>query len=237
MGESSPRAATLARLRALVGARAGSSVPVFPDERVSPLDPGNVSTGIASLDTWLRGWPRPGPIEIVGRPGAGRLALVSPLFARLTREGGSVILVDPLLQVHPPGLVGVDLSRIVLVRPSPERAAWAAEQVARSGAIGAMVLVDAPPLGRSGVRLARAAEAGNVAVFILSERPEVDLPAVLRLEARGWHGALVDVRCTRSRDGRRLGERLVAVREPPGPLVEPLQAAAALHQAVGARGA
>lgn len=180
------------------------------------LDPGSLSTGIAGLDGWLRGWPRPGPVEISGRAGAGRLALVLPALERLTREGRTVVLVDPLRQAHPPGLGRVDPARLVLVRPPVERAAWAAEQIARSGAVDALVVLDAPALGRGGVRLARAAEGGNVLVFVLAERPEAELPAALRLETLGWRAeAHVSVRCTRSRDGRRLGERIVALGEAP----------------------
>jgi hypothetical protein len=201
------------RLRALVGARGRIGVLAPPRADTATLDPGSLSTGIAGVDLWLGGWPKPGPIEIAGPLGAGRLALVVPLLERLTREGRTVILVDPLQQVNPPGLGKVDSARIVLVRPPPERAAWAGEQIARSGAVDAMVLVDVPPLGRGGVRLTRAAEAGNVLTFVLAERPELELPAVLRLEVGGWRGSAIAVRCTRSRDGRRIGERVVVPTE------------------------
>jgi hypothetical protein len=170
-----------------------------------------MSTGLAALDEWLRGWPRAGVVELVGPLGAGRLALVIPLLARLTRQGRSILVVDPLHAVHPPGLGGVDPTRLVLVRPPGERAAWAAEQVARSGAVEALLLVDTPPLGRGGVRLARAAEAGGMLVFVVTERPEAELPASLRLEVAGWEDTRLRVRCTRSRDGRMVGERLVSM--------------------------
>ena len=220
--ESPPRSAKIEQLRALVGTRGRVGLAPPPSHTsVAPcIEPGCVSTGVAGLDGWLHGWPRTGPIEVAGRPGAGRLGLVVPLLERLTREGRTVLLVDPLHQVHPPGLGGVDFMRLVLVRPPPERAAWTAEQVARSGAVDVLVLLDAPPLGRGGVRISRAAEAGNVIVFVLAERPEVDLPAVLRLEVGGWRGDSVEVRCTRSRDGRRVGTRWVA------PWERPVEAAA-----------
>ncbi|MDP2309366.1 MAG: hypothetical protein Q8P18_25320 [Pseudomonadota bacterium] len=179
------------------------------------LAPGHLSTGILGLDAWLHGWPQPGPVELVGPAGSGRLALVIPLIERLTRQGRSVLLVDPLHQVHPPGLGRSDMSRLVMVRPPGERAAWAAEQVARSGAVDMLLVLDAPPLGRGGVRLARAAEAGGMVVFVLTERPEAELPASLRIETAGWQGDHVRVRCTRSRDGRMVGERLIAPSEAP----------------------
>lgn len=211
----SARAATLQHLRALVGSRGRTGIVPPPQAESASLAYGSVSTGIAGLDAWLRGWVSPGPIEIVGRPGAGRLALVAPLLARLTTQGRTVVLLDPMLQVNPAGLTGVDLARVVLVRSPGERAAWAAEQVARSGAVDALVVLDAPAFGRGGVRLARAAEAGAVPTFVLAERPEVDLPAVVRLEALGWGGAHIHVRCTRSRDGRQLGERWIQPNEAP----------------------
>jgi len=143
------------------------------------------------------------------------LALVIPLLERLTQAGRSVVLVDPLHQVNPPGLGRVDLTRVVLVRPPGERAGWAAEQVARSGAVNALVVIDAPAFGRAGVRFARAAEAGGMAVFVLADRPDTELPAALRLEVAGWEEDRVRVRCTRSRDGRNVGERWVTPSEAP----------------------
>lgn len=211
--DATPRAATLERLRALVGSRGRVGVlPPPTGDRAPALDVGSVSTGNADLDAWLHGWPRPGPVEIAGPLGAGRLALVGAVLEALTRSGRHVVVVDALQQLHPLGLGRVDLARVVLVRPPAERASWVAEQVARSGAVEALVLLDAPPLARGGVRIARAAEAGDVLTFVLSERPEPELPAVLRLEVDGWRGgARLAVRCTRSRDGRRLGERVITL--------------------------
>ncbi len=205
------RLAALARLRALVGARAG--VLVAPDPGAA-LAAQAFSTGIAALDRWLRGWPRQGVVELTGAPGAGRMALVVPLLERLTGQGRPAILVDPLHQVYPPGLGRVDLARLVLVRPPGDRTAWVAEQVARSGAVEALILVDTPPLGRGGVRLARAAEAGGMLVFVLVDHSDAALPASLRIEVCGWQEGRLRVRCTRSRDGRMVGERLVSM-EPP----------------------
>lgn len=209
------QSARVAHLRALVGARGRIGV-IPPPSGISvpfALDPGAVSTGLPGLDAWVRGWPRPGPVEIVGGIGAGRLALVQPLLERLTRQGRSVVVVDALQQLHPPGLGEVDRARLVLVRTPPERAAWVSEQVARSGAADVLLVLDAPALGRGGIRLVRAAEAGNVLTFVLSGRTDPDLPAALRMEVLGWQGAHLRVRCSRSRDGRRVGERLIAVWE------------------------
>jgi hypothetical protein len=130
--------------------------------------------------------------------------------------GGRVLVVDPEQQAHPPGWDGVDPARVVLIRPPRERAAWAAEQAARSGAADVVLLLDLPPLGRSGLRLARAAEAGGCTVFVVGASAESDLPAVLRLRADGWAGhAAIRLTCTRSRDARMEGGRVVSLVCPP----------------------
>lgn len=191
------RAATLARLRALVGAARPT------DERLP--------AGIAGVDAWLGGWPAPGVVEISGAPGTGRLGLVLPALARLTRQGRPVVVVDPLQWFHPPGLRGADAARLVLVRPPLDQAAWAAEQVARSGAVAAVLALDLPPLGRQGWRLERAAEAGGATLFRVGEAPDPELPAALRVVTEGWEGTTLRVRCVRSRSGRGEGVRRVEV--------------------------
>ena len=179
------------RLRLLVGARPAPS-----------LDRANLlSSEVAALDAWLHGWPRPGITEIAERPGAGRLAPILPALVRMTRQGRSIVVIDPEQQFRPTR--DMDASQVVVVRAPRERAAWAAEQVARSGAVEALLLLDLAPLGRAGMRLARACEAGGMAVFVVSAQAEGDLPAALRLCVDGWAApSRLRVRCTRSRDGR-----------------------------------
>lgn len=173
--------------------------------------PGRLPCGVPALDVWLGGWPQPGITEVVGGVGTGRLALLLPGLARLTTQGRSVVVVDPLHQFHPPGAAGVRLEHLVLVRPPLDQAAWAAEQVARSGAVEAMVLLDAPPLRRAGVRLARAAEVGGMSVFLVAGSSEEEVPAALRVCTQGWVGGALRVCCRKSRDGRMEGSRLVGL--------------------------
>mgnify|MGYP003338650552 FL=1 len=59
------RSATLARLRALVGERGRVGVLPPVEDPDLGLAHGAISTGTAALDRWLRGWPVPGPTEIV----------------------------------------------------------------------------------------------------------------------------------------------------------------------------
>lgn len=168
----------------------------------------------APLDDWLGGWPQPGVVEVVGEVGTGRLALVLPALAALTQAGRPVVVVDPLQQLHPPGLVGVDLGQLVLVRPSPEQAPWALEQVARSGSVAAVLALDVPLAGRGVARLGHAAEAGGTTLFFVQRRSDADLPAQLRLRTEGWYGTRVRVACTRGRGIGVEGERLLPMANP-----------------------
>lgn len=163
--------------------------------------PGRLPAGSAELDAWLGGWPMPGIAEVSGAVGSGRLSLVLPALAMLGKQGRPVVIVDPEQQFYAPGS-GVPLEAQVIVRPPPDQGGWVVEQVARSGAVEACLVLDAPRLGRAGLRIARACEVGNVAVFVVGTEAEQDLPAALRLSVEGWSGGAVRVACTRSRDGR-----------------------------------
>ena len=164
---------TLDRLRGLVAA-VGPPVVSFSTR--------TVPSGFPDLDERLGGWPSPGVVEISGFVGSGRLSLVIPTVVLRTKAAEPVVLVDPLAMVHAPGWPGVDPRYLLVIRPPPHHAAWAAEQVASSGAVGLVLLLDPPRLGRAGARLMRAAERGGSTLLILSERSEKSLPAPLRLE-------------------------------------------------------
>lgn len=170
------------------------------------VQPGRLPCGHDALDAWLGGWPLPGVVELVGAPGSGRLAPILPVLERLSRALRPVVVVDPLQQFHPPGVPGIDLRALLLVRPAPEQAVWAAEQVARSGAVEVVLLLDSPLLSRgAGLRLVRAAEAGHNTTFVVGRETEPDLPASIRLVSEGWAGPALQLRCTRgvARDGLR----------------------------------
>ena len=176
---------------------------------------GRLPAGVAAVDAWLGGWPAPGISEIVGAPGSGRLGLLLPALAALTRRGRPVLVVDAMEEVYPPGWAGpgggVDLTQLWVVRPGLDRAAWVAEQAAAAGSVDAVVLLDAPRLGRSAVRLGRACERGGCSLFVVAEESEAELPAALRLVVHGTQGGRLKVVCTRSRDGRQVGERRLAM--------------------------
>ncbi len=172
---------------------------------VDPAPPGGVPTGFASLDA-TAGWPAPGLAELCGLPGSGRLGLLMPLLVRSTRAGRWVAIIDVLGRLHPPGLAGVAWSRLLVVRPGAERAVWAAEQLAASGAAPVVALLDPMPVGRAGYRLLRAAEQGSSTVVVVGERSEQSLPASLRLQALGQSPGTLHVRVVRA-PGRHLPGR------------------------------
>lgn len=150
-------------------------------------------TGLPSLDAAVGGWPAPGLAEVHGRPGTGRLSLVLPTLRDLmvgdgARPGQAVAVVDPVGWLHPPGLPDLPLERLLVVRPGA-RGLWAAEQLARSGAVPLVLLLDPPPLGRSARRLLHAAEAGSCTVIVVDEQHDTSLPASLRIETLG-HGTV-----------------------------------------------
>jgi protein ImuA len=168
------RAAAVARLRRHIA-------------EVAPLRlrPGALSTGIEALDDAIGGWPRPGVAAVRGSPGSGRLGLVLPSLVTATAPGQHAAVVDAMGWLYPPGLPGVALERLLVVRPGQERACWATEQLARSGAFPLLVLLDPAPLRRPGRRLLSAAEAGRGTVIVVHERPDPDLFAAVRLEVEG----------------------------------------------------
>ncbi len=147
-------------------------------------------SGIPDLDRLVGGWPRPGVSEILGRPGSGRLSLLLPVMRAVSlgspplSSPRPVAIVDPQGTLHPPGLPGLPLDQVLLVRPG-SRALWATEQLARSGALPLVILVDPAPLGRGARRLLHAAEAGACSLVLLSEGKPVQLPVAVRLQATG----------------------------------------------------
>jgi hypothetical protein len=113
------------------------------------------------------------------------MGLILPTLQAHSQAGRTVAVVDAMGWLHPPGLPGVDLRQMMLVRPGSARAAWATTQLAGSGALPVVVLLDPPRLGREGLRLVRAAESGHSTVFVLGEDRDPDLPAALQIEVLG----------------------------------------------------
>lgn len=153
-------------------------------------------TGHAGLDARLPGggWPEGALIELlVERAGSGELGLLLPALVRLSRAGRRLAWVDPPHLPYAPALAasGLDLSRLLLVRPSvPGDGLWALEQVLRCGACGAVLGWGAARMDdRALRRLQLAAEAGGGAAFLFRPAAAADhaspAPFRLRIDAGG----------------------------------------------------
>lgn len=174
--------------------------------------PPRLSTGVADLDELLGGGlPVRSVTAWIGDDGVGWTSLLRSVVHHRVVSGGRVAIVDGARSLE--ALDWVDLAsedRVLFVRPrEPSDAAWAAEELAASGAFG-LVVLDRPIFSRrkrpSGLehRLRRAASEGESALLIIgSGSTSFGAPLVLRGEraerSRGRaHRAL---RMTRTRGG------------------------------------
>lgn len=180
----------LARLRESLRRLAPGSIP----GEARPLEP--VATGVSELDAALAwgGFPAGRLSELAGAPSSGKMALALSALAHHTRAGALCAFVDGTAQLYPPAAaaLGVDLSRLLVVRPRADVAAAlrAVEVLARSRAF-AIIAVDLPADVRLEHALARrlgaAAQSGRAAVLLLTPLPGAAAGAALRLET--WQPA------------------------------------------------
>ena len=143
-----------------------------------------IPTRHPNLDQCIKGWAVPGLTEISGQLGSGRIQLCLPSIAHISQRS-RIGIVDPLSQVYPPGWGRMQLSQLLVVRPSPDRELWTAEQLARSGCFPLIGLLSTTPLGRRAMRLLRAAEHGNCAVLIWNTQSDRRIPSKLRIQLLG----------------------------------------------------
>ena len=109
-------------------------------------DEGGVPTGFAALDVAFlhRGWPRAGLTELLcDACGIGELRLLAPGLTALCRnEARAIALVMPPFVPYPPALrdIGVDVAKVLLIRPRNQREAlWAMQQALGTGACSAVL--------------------------------------------------------------------------------------------------
>ncbi len=156
---------------------------------------GALPCGVPAVDGLLPGgFPCGALSELRGGPASGKTAVALALVARL-RRGALAAFVDGRGELYPPAAaaMGVDLSRLLIVRPpageeGDRLALWAAEALLGSGAFAA-VAIDAGlsrpwrGLEASLRRLLTAAEQGGAAGLWLSDPgAAVRPPAVVRLD-------------------------------------------------------
>ncbi len=180
------------------------------------VQPG-LSTGDKKLDRHLPGggWPQQSLTEIlVEQYGIGELQLLMPALSSLSvddplapyAEPGWIAWVAPPFQPYPPALQqwGIDLSRLLIVRPKDDsEVLWSAEQALSSGTCAAVLLWPEKLDDQSSRRLQLAAEKGQswaVAFRPRSARHEPSA-AALRIEVQtSQQGICLDV--FKSRGGR-----------------------------------
>ena len=176
--------------------------------RNQPQAEQGLSSGYEQFDRHLPGggWPRAALTEIlVEQYGIGELRLLMPALASLcveepgdgTVEPGWIAWVAPPLQPYPPALQhrGIDLSRMLIVRPRKEsEILWSAEQALSSGTCVAVLLWPKILDDQASRRLQLAAEKG--ASWAIAFRP-----LAARHEASA---AALRIELTASRKGMRL---------------------------------
>ncbi len=172
-----------------------------------------LASGYPELDRHLPGggWPPHALTEILlGEHGAGELKLLMPALARLCRvdddRGGWIAWIAPPFQPYPPALVqwGIDLSRVLIVRPkAAAEALWAAEQALSSGNCAA-VLLWAERLSDAGSRrLQLAAEQGRSWAVAFRPLAALSQPSAAALRIRlTTSRAGTELRILKSRGGR-----------------------------------
>jgi protein ImuA len=125
---------------------AGEALPVpvrsalWFGHQLGTADVPTVPSGFPALDAELPGggWPLAGLTELLQEagPGGGELALLAAAQARAAAQGGEVVWIAPPHTPCAPALqaLGMPLERFLWLAPAdPKEAAWAAEQVLRSG--------------------------------------------------------------------------------------------------------
>jgi protein ImuA len=150
------------------------------------------STGCSSLDARLPGggWPTASLIEVLlDDTGLGEVQLFLPALVESQRTSGDVpwlVWIAPPHEPYAPALAqqGIELTRLLIVRPTTAtEALWAAEQALGSGVCAAVLLWLKGTDDRWLRRLKLAAEAGGaLGVLFRPERHRFESsPASLRL--------------------------------------------------------
>jgi len=176
-----------------------------------------LASGYPELDRHLPGggWPRESLTEVLTEHyGIGELRLLMPALARLSTEistqdftePGWIAWVAPPFQPYPPALqqCGIDLSRMLIVRPRDDsEILWSAEQALSSGTCAAVLLWPSMLDDQASRRLQLAAEKGRswaIAFRPLAARRQPSA-AALRLELHP-DGQATRVHILKSRGGR-----------------------------------
>ena len=185
-------------------------------ERRPACREGVLACGRPEIDGALPGggFRRGGLTELAGGPASGKTAAALALFGALP-PGELAAWVDGRGELYPPAAaaLGVDLARLLVVRPGSRRGAgargedpamagiWAGEALLASGAFGA-VAIDVP-LGAARLRgaetIARRLQAavekgGAIGVWLAEPGSALRLPAAVRLDLGAERPAALHLR-------------------------------------------
>lgn len=176
-----------------------------------------LASGYPKLDRHLPGggWPPHALTEILlDHYGTGELQLLMPALASLSQpradsEAGWIAWIAPPFEPYPPALMqwGVNLSRILIVRPKqPIEALWAAEQALSSGNCAAVLLWSDELDDAASRRLQLAAEAGRSWAIAFRSLNALTQPsaAALRIRLTAGDKGTTDLGILKSRGGRPL---------------------------------
>lgn len=171
-----------------------------------------LASGYPRLDCHLPGggWPQHALTEILlEHAGTGELQLLMPALAGLSRldnAAGWIVWIAPPFEPYPPGLAqwGVDLARVLIVRPKKTtEALWAAEQALSSGNCAAVLLWPGALNDTASRRLQLAAEKGQSWAIAFRPLKAVYQPSAAALRIKVTAGIRgTDVEILKSRGGR-----------------------------------
>lgn len=176
-------------------AQALSDVLLRPDvwrgDRLAKMEGETVGSGFAALDAELPGggWPRGALTELLApAQGVGELSLLLPALRQLD-EASDIAIVAPPGLAHAPAWAGCfALSRLLWVEASGEDAAWSAELLLASGALGAVLAWLPARTGSKTLRrlqLAAEGRPGLAFLFRPSNCAQQASPAPLRVALEG----------------------------------------------------
>ena len=176
-----------------------------------------LASGYPKLDRVLPGggWPKHSLTEILlDCYGTGELQLLMPALARLsqppvdgnTADAGWIAWVGPPFEPYPPALEqwGVNLGRVLIVRPKkPAEALWAAEQALSSGNCAAVLLWPEVFDDAASRRLQLAAEQGLCWAIAFRSLKALSQPSAAALRIRLHAGQPgTDLGILKNRGGR-----------------------------------
>ncbi len=172
------------------------------DERRRTPEETRLATASTGFDRLLEGGLERGSmVELIGRRSSGRFSLVLTTLAAVTRTGEAAALIDlgDALDPQAAAAAGVDLERLLWVRPRHIKEVLASTEVILTSGIPLIIIdIGMPPVpgGRgneaSWLRLARSARAHRAALLISSPYRMSGTAARSVLEARSsrttWTG-------------------------------------------------